>query len=1245
MDSNLNLMSQLRIAQYNIQSIYSKKPLLIKFLQEQNIDICLLNETWLVDEKPIKIPGYNIYYRNAKNKHGGVAILIKPFFKYRPLHTAFYEDIQSIAISISTEIGDLTILCVYSPPSTTQIRLNRLSNILSKLSTPIIVSGDFNAHHVAFGCMTTKSRGQQLYDIIDDCELCILNDGKFTTISYNMCNPSAIDITLVSPNIAPLCEWSVYDDTMGSYHYPTITNLSLQIDKYQSNPPTDKYLYKKADWSKYQELSKESFNNICINNQNPLETYNKFCDQLCDLKNKCVKKFCKSANFITRKPVPWWNDVCEHSVIKSYEALKNYRHNPSNVSYLNYKRIDAIKKRTIKEQKKLGWKNFCDSFNRTTPVAKIWNSIKRFKGLKFVNKTYNEEFIIPLLDKLSNNSYTSKFDLNPFFYDNNNNSNSKFLLQPFTWTEFSMSLNSRKDTTPGLDGLPYILIKNLDATVKELLLHIYNVLWTEGIIPESWKIQCVIPILKPDKSPENPNSYRPISLSSCIGKIFENMVKTRLEWFVEANSIIPNIQYGFRRGKSCVDSFVSLISDLRYAKSSNSSAVCVFLDVKGAFDNVQPEILVKVMSGLGIPGIICKYIYNFLYGRILYIRHNNILHGPRSMYKGTMQGAILSPLLYNIYTSEILKYVNNSDISILQFADDLVIYCVNANVDVGINKINTALNKLYSYYNNELELEINPIKSSALIISKDCPTVDIKYNNNVIPINDSHKFLGVIIDRKLNFEEHIKYIISRAHKGLNIMRCLTGVKWGADPKILNTLYKSIVRSHFDYSCLAYINSSHVQKLDIVQNRALRLISGALCSTPIRAMEAETKIMPLSIRRLLLAERFSIKLLTYRNDAVIKKLVSHQYQHCIPLTTGENLLSGNYPKLPNIFLEIQNKFPNIVKFSPWACYSYSYESIMSPVSLETQQIHTNTEYLEFISKMQNYYRFYTDGSKTKSHVRSAVYDPQINFSQSFVLHDTCSIFTAEAYAVFEALKRISTVSYFKQFIILTDSLSLVHSLVNVKIHFRTNYLIYKIKDILLHYKNKGFIIKLMWIPAHIGITGNEIVDKTAYEGLNSIDVRPIIKIPATDTNEYINKTVNQLWTDFWKKDQETKGRWYASIQMELPLRPWYDKLNIASREFISVINRLRFGHMKIPTHLTKLKMLSDPKCTRCTTNSEDSIEHIVFECRAFSIDRLVLVSELSDILNNDPSRHLQDLLANKLCYPALYKYIKNTVQTI
>lgn len=1241
-------MDSLRIAQYNIQSANNKKPLLINFLAQENIDICLLNETWFKDNTPFNIFGYNLHFRNAKNKHGGVAILIRSYLKYSQLHTTFYEDIQNIAISLSTQNGTISVLCVYCPPSSSgRFKTNKLRSLISNLPSPVFISGDFNAHHIAFGCITTKGRGQPIYDIIDDSNLCIINDGNFTTLNNPNHNPSAIDITFVSPCIAPLCEWSVYDNNMGSYHFPTITTISLNVIKYKINPPVEKYLYNKTNWDNYCELSKDSFKNISIDDDNPLLTYDLFCNHLNNLKNECVPKFIRTTDHKIKPPVPWWNEQCKQSVINSYEALKYYRKNPNVENYINYKKLDAIKKRVLAEERKNGWNDLCNSFNRTTPISKIWNSIRMFKNKrKTHNRFYSDEFIDSFLDKLSDKGLDIP-NIEAFFDNNNENENTKFLLEKFSFQEFMTSLQSRKNTSPGLDDLPYILIKKLHSSAQIKFLDILNCLWSKQIIPLAWKTQCVIPLLKPDKPPNNPNSYRPISLSSCLGKIFENMIKLRLDWFIESNGIIPHVQFGFRCGRSCADSFVSLVSDLKYAKNNKSNVICTFLDVQGAFDNVQPGILIQILSQMGIPGLLCKWIYNFLIDRIIYVKHNNILHGPRTASKGTMQGAILSPILYNLYTSEICKYVNTNLVNILQYADDLVLYAVDNNLKRAEYTLNDALKQLQLYYNNRLNLDINTNKSSTVTFGDTSLPIEIKFKDQVIPQTDQHKFLGIVLDGKLNFKEHIKYVTQNALKSLNILRCLAGVSWGADPKTLTMLYKSIVRSHFDYSSLAYFNCNCTNRLDVIQNKALRIISGAICSTPIRAMEVETAVMPLAIRRLLLARRYCIKLISNNNQSIINKIMPFAIQnHILCKINGEDLLNCRFPELSQILHQVKYDFNNIYSNSLWPYLSIPYKQLYIPPKVINASICSNQDLLQFLDHNTEYYKIFTDGSKGTSYVRSAIYDSQINFIQSFLLDNRCSIFTAEAYAILEALKHIYQLQSCKKVLILTDSLSFVNNLKSYNTHFKTNYLLFKIKELLYSIKNKGLEVFFMWIPSHRGIKGNEIADKAAYEGINNLDVSCSVKIPFTDCYQNINMDLRNIWKNFWLKDLEEKGKWYGSIQTTLPTKPWYNNLSMASRDFITTINRLRFGHSATSAHLHRLGIVDNMMCINCN-EAAGTIEHIIFDCPVHRLHRLILASELIEKIDitKEESRRLNVILQNKELYMPLYTYIKNTIGKI
>jgi len=182
------------------------------------------------------------------------------------------------------------------------------------------------------------------------------------------------------------------------------------------------------------------------------------------------------------------------------------------------------------------------------------------------------------------------------------------------------------------------------------ILSIYNNILIEGSFPNQWKQSLVVLIPKPDA-----NDFRPISLLSCLLKIMEKMVYNRLQWHIEFQHIIPDNQFGFRPDRSCVDSLVLFSSDIHKGFASNSSTIAAFLDIKGAFDNVIPYILIQELESIGIPAQIRMFIYNLISDRSLHFVVEGEKYGPFYSYKGTPQGSTLRPLLFDIYRVDHLK--------------------------------------------------------------------------------------------------------------------------------------------------------------------------------------------------------------------------------------------------------------------------------------------------------------------------------------------------------------------------------------------------------------------------------------------------------------------------------------------------------------------------------------------------------------------------------------------------------------
>lgn len=156
----------------------------------------------------------------------------------------------------------------------------------------------------------------------------------------------------------------------------------------------------------------------------------------------------------------------------------------------------------------------------------------------------------------------------------------------FSLIELEAALKKCNGRSVGPDAVSYNMIKHLHQETKLILLRIFNTIWNERVFPKAWTHVYVIPLLKPGKPASNPESYRPISLTSNLSKVFERMVVRRLNWWLEAEGKLDNTQNGFRSGRSVTDNAVILHRTVVEGLNRGEHSFCVFFDLKKAYDRV-----------------------------------------------------------------------------------------------------------------------------------------------------------------------------------------------------------------------------------------------------------------------------------------------------------------------------------------------------------------------------------------------------------------------------------------------------------------------------------------------------------------------------------------------------------------------------------------------------------------------------------------------------------------------------------
>ncbi|GBP24400.1 Probable RNA-directed DNA polymerase from transposon BS [Eumeta japonica] len=232
------------------------------------------------------------------------------------------------------------------------------------------------------------------------------------------------------------------------------------------------------------------------------------------------------------------------------------------------------------------------------------------------------------------------------------------------------SLNTRG--APGLDGISNKAIKCFSIPLLSLLVAIFNACIKNCYFPPAWKEAEVIGIHKPGKPRDLPASYRPISLLSGLGKLFEKILKTRLSDHLLGKGLIIDEQFGFRPAHSCPQQVLRLVEYVSEGFETERSTVAVFFDVAKAFDRVWHAGLIYKLYSLQVPDRLIITIQNYLANRHFTFRHERTHSTRRLIRAGVPQGSTLS-LLYSAYTNDVPR-PSSSGVQLALFADDTALF-------------------------------------------------------------------------------------------------------------------------------------------------------------------------------------------------------------------------------------------------------------------------------------------------------------------------------------------------------------------------------------------------------------------------------------------------------------------------------------------------------------------------------------------------------------------------------------------
>ena len=800
-------------------------------------------ETWLKQNNydSVKFNGYNSSHMirpintDDKNKSqgGGISVFVQEHINYKVREelNVLLPYIETLFIEFTVNDKKYMVGTVYRPPNTNpNAFIDYLDGLIEpfKNSHELIIVGDFNI------CMLQDNNFSRYFvDRMHTHALfpTILEATRVATVFRNgdyHTTETLIDNIFINKQRqykSGLLHLSISD------HYPIFISISQGIS---SNPNTDNFIKFRIinddSIAKFKLELETLFLSAIKSINDAARAFTLFYTILNELYEKHFPVIIKP---VRNKELvnPWVTPILARHI--------NIRHNLGRLA--NKGRIDKnifkrFRNRVTIELRKAKLSYYSNRFNDCKgDMKKTWGTInERIRKRKLHNKIslIEEDNIIndteipnrfcnyftTIADKLVGDIPVGQS--NPVSYLRNRIHNS-FFISPITVNEIGNAISDLKDNGCGLYKLSTKVLIGIKPLLCEILEYIFNLCINQGYFPGELKVGCLTPVFKKgDKL--NVENYRPICSLSPLSKIFERIIYNKMIIYIEKNKILSESQFGFRRKMSTETAIMKFMDYVHSGLYSKHYVGTIFMDLSKAFDVMNHDILKLKLEHYGFRGIFLDFMMQFVQDRQYFVNANGLNSEIRNVNIGVPQGSTLGPLLFLIYVNDMKN--SSSILKFIQFADDTTILFNCPNFDLLKSTLETEGNKVIEWLiANKLLINLTKTQCMLFTFKRQKPLLSVKLNDIVVEEQDTLTFLGVVIDKQLNWKAHISHICSKVSKSIAILRLL---KFIFPKEVLKMLYMSLIYSYLNYCNLIWGSAEDgiIQPLFILQKKAIRIIT-------------------------------------------------------------------------------------------------------------------------------------------------------------------------------------------------------------------------------------------------------------------------------------------------------------------------------------------------------------------------------------------------------------------------------------
>ena len=1136
-----------------------------------------------------------LYYYKTKDVRPRAAIMVHKQLSERSWELSQFTTPDQVAIKITIGSQPLILVSSYMdgtkaiPPS----ELLPVINYAKRHGLPCIIGSDTNSHHYLWGNAYEKNdgRGEDLLEYLDYQDLSWCNRGDDPTFVNSRGHNSVIDLTITNSTGRDFVQnWHVGDQESSSDH--RYVKFKISTTTHDSDQRTAR-ITKNTDWDEFSDILEKDIR-LKELETSPITTKNDVDEAACKLNsviNDAFKTACPLTYVSNKIKKPAW---LTPEVLTARQGVRHRlmrgRTTKSHPEWLAYcikrKEYETLRKKTIKRE----WRAFTKSAESVKESARMHKILKHSSNpTEKLEAVYNSNRQVTESAQQTLEAMTdAHFKQPPAGEELKSNTNktptNELLERIYDMHRLTEAVKEFvPDKAAGPDGFQPMLIQHGWKHIGKAYQHITKSNHTIQHIPKPWQESNGIFLAKPGKADyRQVKAYRTITLTSVLLKIQEKVILWHMTHDLKIGDQISDRQFGFKKGCSTETALHSVVRCIEKRISKKGYVLGTFLDIEGAFDNVSFKAISESIRKSTVDETTAQWIINMVTNRYITITHKDCKKRI-NVRRGCPQGGILSPFLWNLVVDDLLKFGANEIPGYLQgFADDLITLSEGSDLEVIHQRTQKTINTIEQWCSTK-GLNISALKTKIVMFTwnrKWTLPKPIKVGGNEIELCNSVKFLGVTLDSKLSFNEHVINVTAKATRILMQAKKAVGPTWGMTPKTCKWIYTAVVRPTLTYACVVWVNALKTQtnllRFERVQRLALNIMSGAFPRTPLISLNHITGTPDIGTNIRGEAAKTAARLKSY-GDWTVERVPPEKGKIVHHSTINNNFLDQlNLPK------------GDYDLGKPKSLLNRHYCTLI-PDRNEVQGIIADLPDTALVC--------YTDGSKSDTgtgfgYTASKRSDNTYNRELSAKLPDYCSVYQAELAAITHAAASLSQVTE-QNVTIFTDSQSAINSLNKLTNNSRTAI---NCHSALEHLATRN-TVNVVWVPGHEGHWGNEEADRLAKIGTTA-STKVVGYLPYSFIKRSIDVRVREESAKLWSSNAPR----HSALALNNNI-PHIKKLSclINDRNGYRTAIQLITGTIGLNYHLHKIKIVPSPVCDQCQQEDE-TVGHFLGTCPAFSMIR-------------------------------------------